>query len=264
MKDMIRAVWAYRYFILSSIKNELRLRFIRSKLGALWMIIHPLMQVVIFATILSEVLSAKLPGIDNKYAYALYLMAGTLCWSMFSETIGKCVSLFVDSGNLMKKMAFPRICLPFIAAGTMLVNNILLLLAIFAVFAVLGHYPGAQAMWLPVLIMITLLFAMSIGMLLGVLNVFMRDIGQVVPVVLQALFWLTPIVYNIRILPERVQHIFQMNPLYPLVSSYQNVLLYNQPPVWNALAWLVGVSAVLALASLVVFRRASPEMVDAL
>ena len=196
MSDMIRSIWAYRYFILSSIKNELRVRFIRSKLGALWMIIHPLMQVVIFATILSEVLSAKLPGIDNKYAYALYLMAGTLCWSMFSETVGKCVSLFVDSGNLMKKMAFPRICLPFIAGGTMLVNNLLLLIAIFVVFAVLGHYPGAQALWLPVLMLITLFFAMSIGLLLGVLNVFMRDIGQVVPVVLQALFWLTPIVYH--------------------------------------------------------------------
>ncbi|HGM6415521.1 TPA: ABC transporter permease [Stenotrophomonas maltophilia] len=264
MSDMIRSIWAYRYFILSSIKNELRVRFIRSKLGALWMIIHPLMQVVIFATILSEVLSAKLPGIDNKYAYALYLMAGTLCWSMFSETVGKCVSLFVDSGNLMKKMAFPRICLPFIAGGTMLVNNLLLLIAIFVVFAVLGHYPGAQALWLPVLMLITLFFAMSIGLLLGVLNVFMRDIGQVVPVVLQALFWLTPIVYNIRILPEHVQGLFKLNPLYPLVSSYQNVLLYDQPPMWADLAWLIGAACVLALASLIVFRRASPEMVDAL
>lgn len=264
MIDLMRSIWAYRYFILSSIKNELRVRFIRSKLGALWMIIHPLMQVLIFATILSEVLSAKLPGIDNKYAYALYLMAGTLCWSMFAETVGRCVTLFVDSGNLMKKMAFPRICLPFITGGTMLVNNLLLLLAIFAVFAVLGHYPGVQALWLPLLMLITLFFAMSIGLLLGVLNVFMRDIGQVVPVVLQALFWLTPIVYNIRILPEHVQNIFKLNPLYPLVSSYQNVLLYDQPPVWSDLIWLVLATAVLALVSLVVFRRASPEMVDAL
>ncbi len=264
MKDMIRSVWAYRYFILSSIKNELRVRFIRSKLGALWMIIHPLMQVLIFATILSEVLSAKLPGIDNKYAYALYLMAGTLCWSMFAETVGKCVSLFVDSGNLMKKMAFPRICLPLIAGGTMLVNNLLLLVAIFAVFAVLGHYPEAEALWLPVLMLLTLFFAMSIGLLLGVLNVFMRDIGQVVPVVLQALFWLTPIVYNISILPEHVQNIFKLNPLYPLVTSYQNVLLYNRPPVWGELVWLTVAAVVLALASLVMFRRASPEMVDAL
>lgn len=264
MSDLMRSIWAYRYFILSSIKNELRVRFIRSKLGGLWMIIHPLMQVLIFATILSEVLSAKLPGIDNKYGYALYLMAGTLCWSMFAETVGRCVTLFVDSGNLMKKMAFPRICLPFITGGTMLVNNLLLLLAIFTVFAALGHFPGVQALWLPLLMLITLSFAMSIGLLLGVLNVFMRDIGQVVPVVLQALFWLTPIVYNIRILPEHVQNIFKLNPLYPLVSSYQNVLLYEQPPVWGDLVWLMVATLVLALVSLVMFRRASPEMVDAL
>lgn len=264
MSDMIRSIWAYRYFIASSIKNELRVRFIRSKLGAFWMIIHPLMQVLIFATILSEVLSAKLPGIDNKYAYALYLMAGTLCWSMFAETVGKGVSLFVDSGNLMKKMAFPRICLPVIAGGTMLVNNLLLLVAIFAVFAVLGHYPQMEALWLPLLMLLTLFFAMSIGLLLGVLNVFMRDIGQVVPVVLQALFWLTPIVYNISILPKHVQDVFKLNPLYPLVTSYQNVLLYNRPPVWDELIWLMVAAIVLALASLVMFRRASPEMVDAL
>jgi lipopolysaccharide transport system permease protein len=264
MKDLFRALWRYRGFILSSIRNDFRVRFIRSKLGALWMIIHPLMQVLIFATILSEVLSAKLPGIDNKYGYALYLMAGTLCWNMFSETVSRCLTLFVDSGNLMKKMAFPRICLPFITGGTMLVNNILLLFAIFTVFAVLGHYPGVQSIWLPLLMLLTLSFAMSIGLLLGILNVFMRDIGQVVPVVMQALFWLTPIVYNINILPENVQRIFKLNPLYPLVSSYQNVLLYERPPAWGDLVWLFIATLALGLISLVMFRRASPEMVDAL
>ncbi|CCG36205.1 ABC transporter permease [Xanthomonas citri pv. mangiferaeindicae] len=264
MKDLLRPLWVYRYFIFSSIKNELRMRFIQSKLGALWMIIHPLMQVLIFATILSEVLAAKLPGIDNKYAYALYLMSGTLCWSLFSETINKCVSLFVENGNLMKKMAFPRICLPFIAAGAMLVNNLLLLLAIFIVFAVLGHYPGQQVLWLPFLMVLTLTFAMSLGLLLGVFNVFMRDIAQVVPVVLQALFWLTPIVYNISILPEDVAKVFKLNPLFPLVTAYQKVLLYGTTPDWRSLMPLCAATAILGLMSLVVFRRASQEMVDAL
>ena len=264
MKDMARALWAYRYFILSSVKNELRVRFIRSKLGSLWMIIHPLMQVLIFATILSEVLAAKLPGIDNKYAYALYLMAGTMCWNLFSETIGKSVSLFLDNGNLLKKMSFPRICLPVIAAGTMLANNLMLLGAIFLVFAALGHVPGSQVWWLPLLMLITLMFAMSAGLILGVLNVFMRDIAQVVPVVLQAMFWLTPIVYHISILPAEAQSVFRLNPLLPLVTSYQNVLLYDKPPVWPQLQWMLFATVVLAVAALVVFRRASSEMVDAL
>lgn len=264
MKDMLRALWSYRYFVASSIRNDLRIRFARSKLGMLWMVIHPLTQVLIFALILSEVLSAKLPGIDNKFAYALYLMAGTLCWAMFTEAIMKSVSLFVDNANILKKMTFPRICLPFIAAGGVLVNNVLLLMAILVVFAAMGHSPDLNVFWLPLLMLVTLAFAMSIGLLLGVLNVFMRDVGQVVPVVLQALFWLTPIVYHITILPAAAQAVFRLNPLLPLVTSYQNVLVFGKPPVWSDLIGLLLATAVLGSISLVVFRRASPEMVDVL
>lgn len=264
MRDLFLAIWRYRYFILSSIRNDLHVRFIRSKLGGLWMVIHPLAQVLIFALILSEVLAAKLPGIDNKYAYALYLMAGMMGWSLFAETISRCLNLFIDSGNLMKKMAFPRICLPLITAGTMLVNNFLLLVAIFVVFAALGHYPSGQALWLPVLIVLNLLLAMSVGLILGVLNVFMRDVGQVVPVILQAMFWLTPVVYSLSILPVKYQFWFKLNPLHPLVTSYQNVLVFDKPPLWAELGWLALASVVLALVALTLFRRASPEMVDAL
>ncbi len=265
MGQLLRSLWRYRYFIYSSIRNDFRVRFIRSKLGSLWMVIHPLMQVVIFATILSEVLSAKLPGINNKYAYALYLMAGTLCWSLFSEILTKCVSIFVDNADLLKKLEFPRICLPVIVSGTALLNNVLLLLAIFLVFALIGHFPGVQTLWLPLLMLFTAMIALSVGLLLGIFNVFMRDISQVVPVVLQALFWLTPIVYSIDILTQQAREIFSLNPLYPLVTSYQNVLLYNKPPAWGAGMWMVLAGAVLlAGLALAIFRRASSELVDAL
>jgi len=264
MKDMINAIWRYRFFILSSIKNDLKIRFVRSKLGALWMIVHPLAQVLIFALILSEVLSAKLPGIDSKYAYALYLMSGTLAWSLFSETLTRSVTLFVDNGNLMKKIAFPRICLPLILAGSAIVNNLLLLVAIFGVFALLGYFPGVEVIWLPVLTILTLMLSLGTGLILGVMNVSMRDVGQVVPVVLQALFWMTPIVYNLSILPPEYRRWFGMNPLYPLVTSYQNVLVYGKPPLWGDLAWLLMWSCGLLLLALFMFRRASLDMVDAL
>jgi lipopolysaccharide transport system permease protein len=264
MRDMINAVWTYRFFILSSIKNDLKIRFIRSKLGALWMIVHPLAQVLIFALILSEVLSAKLPGIESKYAYALYLMSGTLAWSLFSETLSRSLTLFVDNGNLMKKIAFPRMCLPLILAGGVLVNNLLLLLAIFGVFALLGYFPGVEVFWLPALMLLTLMLSLGLGMILGIMNVSMRDVGQVVPVILQALFWMTPIVYSLSILPESYRRWFSLNPLYPLVTSYQNVLLYGKSPLWADLAWLVLWACGLLLLALVMFRRASLDMVDAL
>src|SRR5690606_35077483 len=123
VSGMLQSLWRYRHFVLSSIRNELVTRFARSKLGGLWMVISPLAQVAIYALILSNLLAARLPGIENKYAYAIYLMAGLLAWTLFSDIITRCLTLFVDQGNLLKKMSFPRITLPAIAVGSSLLNN---------------------------------------------------------------------------------------------------------------------------------------------
>lgn len=260
----MQAIWNYRYFILSSIRNELVSRFARSKLGATWMIINPLAQVAIYALILSSVLSAKLPDIDNRYAYAIYLMAGLLGWTLFSEIISRCVTLFVDQGNLIKKMSFPRITLPVIVVGSCLLNNILLLLIIIAVFAFLGQHFSLVVLWLLPLSIITITLAISLGLILGVMNVFVRDIGQVTPIALQMLFWLTPIVYPISIIPEYFQHILGFNPLFVIVHTYQDILVYNKPPQVNDLLIMGSISLSLSLLSLFIFRRANSEIVDAL
>ncbi len=104
MLNMLSSLWKYRYFIFSSIRNELISRFVRSKVGSLWVIINPLSQVLIYALILSNVLAAKLPGIESQYAYAVYLMAGLLVWTLFNEIVSRCLNLFIEQGNLMKKL----------------------------------------------------------------------------------------------------------------------------------------------------------------
>jgi lipopolysaccharide transport system permease protein len=264
MFGMLIGAWRYRYFILSSIKTELRLKFIRSRLGALWMILNPLTQVVIFAFVLSAVLSAKLPGIDNRHAYVIYLMAGILGWSLFLEIVNRCLTLFIDNGNILKKLVFPRIALPLIVTGSAALNNALLFSAMLFIFTLLGHLPGAALIWLPALMLVNVSLALGLGLTLGVLNVFMRDVGQIVPVVLQFLFWFTPIVYMVDIIPAEYRNWLMLNPLFPLISGYQSTLLYNRSPDWPGLA-VVGLLAMnLLVFALVLFRRASPEMVDQL
>jgi len=264
MFGMLLGAWRYRYFILSSIKTELRVKFIRSRLGALWMILNPLAQVVIFAFVLSAVLSAKLPGISNRYAYAIYLMAGILGWSLFLEIVNRCLTLFIDNSNILKKLVFPRIALPLIVSGSALVNNALLLLAILMIFGILGHLPDGALIWLPMLMVINVALALGFGLALGVLNVFVRDIGQVVPVAIQFLFWLTPIVYMVDIIPKQYQRWLILNPLIPIITGYQNALLYNRAPDWAGLGLVALVAASLLAFALVLFRKASPEMVDQL
>ena len=200
MNAMMKSLWDYRYFIFSSIRNDYIVRFSRSKVGLLWMIAHPLVQVLIYALVLSEVLSAKFHGIDSKYAYAVYLMSGMLCWSLFSELISKLVGVFTENAEQIKKISFPKICLAAITVGISLINNGLLLVAILFIFASLGYLPGYCVAWLPLLMLVTTMLATGIGLVLGILNVFVRDVGQVVPVVLQVLYWLTPIVYVVEML----------------------------------------------------------------
>lgn len=264
MYAMLRGLWDYRSFIVTSIRNEFIARFARSRLGGLWMIIHPLSQVAIYALILSNVLAAKLPGIDNKYAYALYLMAGVLAWNLFSEIVARCLNLFIEQGNLMKKMRFPRIALPVIVVGSCLLNNLLLFVAVLVVFAALGQMPSLEMFWLLPLTVVVTAFAVGLGLVLGVLNVFVRDIGQVVPIILQVWFWFTPIVYSINIIPDYLRGMMTGNPMFSIVNAYHDVLVYQVSPGLNELAVTVAIAFSLMLLGLFMFRRSAPEMVDAL
>ena len=264
MFGMFRSLWQYRHFVSSSIRNELVSRFTRSKLGGLWMIINPLAQVAIYALILGNVLAAKLPGIDNKHSYAIYLMSGLLAWTLFSETIGRCLNLFIEQGNLMKKMQFPRITLPAIVVGSNLLNNALLFISMLGIFALLGHHFSIAMLWLMPLTIVLTGFALGVGLALGVTNVFMRDLGHAVPIVLQVWFWFTPIVYPVDIIPEDYRHWMTINPVYHFTSAYQDILVYGRTPEASGLV-IIGVSSLLLLLlSLFLFRRSSEEMVDVL
>jgi len=260
----LRAIWAFRFFIVSSIKTEFRSRFARSSIGGVWMVLHPLAQVAIYALVLSAVLAAKLPGIDNQYAYAIYLMAGTLGWSLFTEVFSKSLTIFIDNGNLIKKMAFPKIALPLIVTGSALVNNILLLVAILVVFGILGHMPTVNLLWLPLLMLVTLALGLGLGLMLGIINVFMRDIGQIIPIVLQFWFWLTPIVYVADMLPESYREFFYYNPMMGIIVNFQNILVYDKGVDMTALAYPLILATISMGLAMFMYFRANEEMADAL
>ncbi|WP_457750366.1 ABC transporter permease [Sulfurimonas sp.] len=260
----IKSLWKYRYYILSSIKSEFITKFIRSKLGGLWIILNPLAQVAIYALVLSAVLAAKLPGIDSKYAYAIYLMAGILGWNLFFEIITRTTNVFVENANLLKKMAFPKIALPFIIIGSAVINNLLLFLSILVVFGLLGHGVSTTIFWILPLTLLTVLLSASMGLLLGVVNVFIRDTQQIVPIILQFWFWLTPIVYAWSIIPKKYLNLVMLNPLSGIIQGYQNILVYNKTPDLSVLLYPLLLGCFLLLLALYMYTRANEEMADVL
>lgn len=261
---MLKSAWRYRHFILSAIKADIRGRFANSRIGGVWLFVQPLVQVAIFATVLTSVLSSRLPGVDNKYAYVVYLLAGTSAWSLFSETLSRCINVFVDQAGLLKKIAFPRICLPLVVIGGAMVNFLVLLSITIAFLLVIGAFPGVAILWVFPLSIIVIGLAAGLGIFLGVLNVFMRDIGQAAGVFLNLWFWVTPIVYPVNIVPQSIAHLFHLNPMLPVIVGFHDIFLAGESPNWIELA-PVTIFAVGSLAlAYAVFKRAGPDMVDVL
>ena len=261
---MFKSAWRYRHFIISAIKSDIRTRFANSRIGGVWLFVQPLVQVAIFATVLTSVLSSKLPGVDNKYAYVVYLLAGMSAWALFSETLSRCIGVFVDSGNLLKKISFPRICLPLVVIGVALVNFSILFGISVALLIAIGAFPGIAILGVIPLALILVGLAAGLGIFLGVLNVFMRDIGQAAGVLLNLWFWVTPIVYPITIVPPRFAAIFHLNPVLPIVTGFHEIFLTGQFPDWSRLVPVAMLAAASLAIAYVIFKRAGPDMVDVL
>ena len=261
---MLKQLWCYRSFVIGAIRNEFAVRFARSRFGVFWMVLNPLAQVCIYAAVLSKVLGAEMPGIDSKYAYAIYLMAGQLAWTTFSDVILRSQTMFIDNASLLSKISFPRLLLPLVTSGVVITNSMIFFMVIVVIFTLLGHFPGWPILGVPVLLLLTLCLGQAIGLIVAVLNVFYRDVGQVVPIVLQLGFWMTPIVYRPKILPDAISDLLAYNPMLHVVTAFQNVMVFDQPPQLGALAVVTAFSVMLMAFALFLVRRASPELVEAL
>jgi lipopolysaccharide transport system permease protein len=263
--ELLQALWRYRGFIKSSVKREFQTRYTGSVLGVAWNILNPLVQVLIFTLIFAELMKTRLPGIaDDKFAFSIFLCAGQLTWNLFSEIVMRMQTVFIESGNLLKKSSFPRICLPVIVVGTAL-TNFAIIFGIFLMFLLLaGRWPGFSILALIPVLLLQLAFAIGLGVFTGTLNVFFRDVGQFMGVTVSFWFWLTPIVYPVSILPASVRPWMDFNPMAALVGAYQHILLGRGWPDLSSL-WPVAVLGLITLTlAYVVYRKLSGDIVDEL
>lgn len=264
MSAMVRALWSYRGFILGSVKREFQSKYRNSLLGAAWTVLNPLAMIIVYTVIFSQIMRAKLPGVDSNLGYGIYLCAGIIAWGLFTEIVGRAQNVFLEHANLLKKLSFPRLCLPITVVATAALN-FSIIFALFAAFLVItGHFPGLPFFGIVPIVLIQIAFAIGLGMVLGVLNVFFRDVGQFFGVVLQFWFWLTPIVYPATILPENIQPLMAYNPMTGLMAAYQTILARGEWPEWVSLWPITLLGILLCIWGMRLFRKHAGEIVDEL
>jgi lipopolysaccharide transport system permease protein len=262
--DKISAIWTYRGFILGSVRREFQVRYRNSLLGSAWAILNPLAMILVYTLIFSQVMRAKLPGIDSSFGYSIYLCSGILTWGLFAEIVGRGQNVFLENANMIKKINFPRICLPIIV----IVNaglNFIIIFGLFSLFLLIsGNFPGWPYLAVFPVLAVQVMFSIGLAIIFGVLNVFFRDVGQFVGVLLQFWFWFTPVVYPAAIVPERFQPLMDLNPMKVFISAYQDILLNGTLPSWVGLLPVMVLTLAVCLFAVRLFRKRSGEMVDEL
>jgi len=261
---LFKSIWLYRDFIMGSVKREFRAKFQNSILGIFWVFVNPLAMILVYTLVFSQLMKARLPNATDPFSYSIYLCVGILSWGLFSEISTRSLTLFLDNANLLKKIYFPRACLSIIVMLNAWVN-FAIIFGIFILFLLLTEsFPGLVFLAvIPILIMMSF-FALGLGLGLGILNVFYRDIGQIYSVFLQFWFWLTPIVYTAEILPVKLQALLQLNPIVPLISSLQNIVLLRELPSWEVLIYPLIVTCLLCWWSISLSNRHQHDLIDEL
>ena len=259
-----RNIYNYRGFILESAKREIEEKYTNSVLGAFWIFINPVATIFIYTIIFSNLMRNRIEGIDSHYSYSIYLCAGILTWGLFAEITSRSQTVFIENAAIIKKVNFPKIILPALVVTRGAVNFVIIF-GVFTLFLILfGSFPGIVFLAMVPLLVIQMLFAIGIGMTLGVLNVFFRDVGQFYGVILQFWFWLTPIVYPVDVLPEAFRTYLAWNPMLPLVTGYQDILVRGQWPQWASVWPTAMIALLICVGGILLFRRRSGEMVDEL
>lgn len=262
---MLKALWAYRSFVWSSVLREFQGKYRESLLGAFWSVANPLAMIVIYTVVFGQLMRPQLSGHEQiPFAFSIYLCAGVITWGLFTEMLGRLNNVFLEHGNLIKKSNFPRICLPAIVAVSALVNFSIVFALYLAFLALIGHWPGRALLAMVPLLTLQVLFTLGLGIFLGTLNVFFRDVGQLTSIALQFWFWLTPIVYVLDALPEVVRGVLRYNPLQPLMAAYQTVFLHQRLPDFASLFPLAALTLFFLLLGARFFLSRVGELVDEL
>ncbi len=261
---MLAGLWKFRGFILGSVQREFQTKYRNSLFGAAWTILNPLAMIVVYTVIFSQVMNSRLPGNTGVYGYSIYLCAGVLTWGLFAEITTRGQSVFIENANLIKKLSFPRICLPIIVVLNALVNFAIIFGLFVAFLVATGQFPGWAFLYMLPVLLVQIMFAIGLGVSLGVLNVFFRDVGQFFNILLQFWFWFTPIVYPASALPAEFREYLSYNPMTAVSAAHQGVLQNGLEPQWASLVPVLVLGLVFCVLGMSLFRKRSGEMVDEL
>lgn len=253
----LRELYQYRALLLSLTMRELRARYRASVLGFLWTFLNPTISMVVYALVFGVVMKAQ---VEN---FAYFVFSGLLPWIFFASSVSAGTSAVSDRKDLLTKVHFPAQVLPATVVLSNLINFVLSLPLLMALGAFYGMVPTWHLLLFIPLALLQTFFTLALTYLLSALNVAFRDLQHIVGNLLQVAFFLTPVLYPIASVPERLREpVMMFNPMAALIVSYRDIFYEHRVPQAQPLLVVAGLSIALLMLSSSVFERRREEFAE--
>jgi lipopolysaccharide transport system permease protein len=253
----LRDVWVYRELLYFLVWRDLKVRYKQTTVGVAWVVLQPILTTLIFSVFLGVLARVPSDGVP----YAIFVFAGLLPWTFLSGALNSSGNSLVGSAHLITKVYFPRILIPIAAVGARLVDFLISFVVLAGMLAFYHITPTVNLLMLLPLIVIVTLLTLAVGLLASASNVRYRDVGVLLPVLVQLWMFASPVVYPLTLVPQRYRTLFSLNPLVGIITGFRSAVL-GLGFEWAPLAVSTAITIVLFVLALILFRRTERYFAD--
>jgi len=255
----LNELWSYRELGYFLVWRDLKVRYKQTAFGALWAVIQPLLLMLVFSLFLGQISGIAPEGVP----YPLFVFAGLVPWTLFSQSLIGASNSLVSAANLIQKVYFPRLLLPIAAVGSYVLDFLIALIVLGLLMLYFGVPPSINALWIIPLTALAVLTSLAVGVWLAALNVSYRDVRHAVPFVVQVWLFASPVAYSTGLVPAEWRAIYHLNPIAGAIEGFRWALLgQGDPPPIAAILISGTVTAIVFLLGLAYFRRVERTFAD--
>ncbi|WP_428355671.1 ABC transporter permease [Methyloprofundus sp.] len=254
-------IFSHTHALRLLISRELSSRYKGTILGIFWLFLQPLMMVVVYSFVFSVIMKVRIPGMENSYHFALYLMAAMMPFFAFQEAILAASNSLFAGSSLLHKSTLPAVLIPLVPMLSTVVTELIALVIIVIATFLLLEQVSWYLLLLPVLVLIRLCLSLAIGYMVATLSVFIQDLRQALGLLLTMLMFLTPILYPVSMIPAQFLPMNNLNPLYHLLDAYRAVILRGELPDIG-LVYVAGFAVVLLFIGVYFFQKSIARAKD--
>lgn len=255
MIELIRDSYRYRQLIWALALKELKIRYKRSVLGFLWALLNPAFMMLVLTLVFASIMRFPIPH------YAIFLLSVLLPWTFFAQSLSYAVEAIVTNGDLIKKVAVPKLVFPMAAVVSNIINLLLSLIPLALLVPILRHPFYWTWFYLPVPVLALVIFTMGMTFFFAAANVFYRDVSHILQVLLSAWFYVTPIIYPIDMIGQKYRWILKLNPIIYVINGFRLSVYYGQLPKAPSIVASFVCAFVSLLIGFAVFRKYQEKFV---